>query len=114
MAYNTTDPLEKLTYGSFVGLQKCNDKFGKFSWFKTDSHYLEVNLKLFKKDDNRHFRLVQNLTVGEADFSPLMQLRNQLVLAAENFCRNENFSPVLIPALSKHIVAQVKSSSQRG
>ena len=37
-----------------------------------------------------------------------MRLRNQLVIAAENFAREEFLSPVLIPTLSKDIDEQLK------
>ena len=72
----------------------------QISWCKNDSNYLDVKLKVFKKDDNKEFRLVQNLTMGEADFNQLMRLRNQLVNAAENFAREENLTPVLIHTIT--------------
>ena len=49
---------------------------------------------MFKKDDNRDFRLVQNTAKEQADFSQFMRFKNQLVFAAENFGREENLSPV--------------------
>ena len=69
---------------------------------------MDLKLKLFKRDDNRDFRLVQNLTMGEADFNQLLRLRYQLVIAAENFSREENLTPVLIPSLSKDIDEQFR------
>ena len=96
MAYNTTASLDKLTCTDYVDFGKRQDRFGRFSWCKNDSDYLDVKLKLFKKDDNKEFRLVQNRTMGEADFNQFMRLRNQLVKAAENFTREENLKPVLI------------------
>ena len=74
----------------------CQDRFGRFSWSKNDSNYFDVELKVFKENDNKDFRLVQYLTMGEADFNQFLRLRNQLVFAAENFGREENLSPVLI------------------
>ena len=44
---------------------------------------------------------MQYLTRGEADFNQFMRLRNQLVNGAENFAREENLTPVLIPTMSK-------------
>ena len=76
------------------------------SWSKNDSNYLDVKLKVFEKDDNKEFRLVQNLTMGEADFN-LMRLRNQMV-NAENFAREENLTPVVIPTMSKDMDEQLK------
>ena len=108
MAYNTTASLDKLTCTDYVDFGKCHDRFERFSWSKNDSNYLDVKLKLFKKNDNKEFRVVQNLTMGVADFNQFMRLRNQLVKAAENFVREENLTPVLIPAVSKDMDEQLK------
>ena len=108
MAYNTTAPLDKLTCTDYVDFGKCQDRFGHFSLSKNDSSYLDVKRKVFKKDDKREFRLVQNLTMGEADFNQFIRLRNQLVNAAENFAREEKLTPVLIPTMSKVMDQQLK------
>ena len=70
-------------------------------WSENDSNYLDKKLKVFKKDGNKEFRLVQNLTMGEADLNQFIRLRNQLVNAAENFAREGNLIPVLIPTITK-------------
>ena len=85
MAYNTTASLDKLTFTDYVDFGKFQDRFGRFSWSKNDSNYLDVKLKVFRKDDKKEFRLVQNPTMRVADFNQFMRLRNQLVKAAENF-----------------------------
>ena len=87
---------------------KCQDSFGRFSWSKNDSNYLDIKLKAFKKGDNKKFRLVQSLTMGEADFNQFMGLRNQLVNALENIAREKNLTQVLIPTKSKHLDGQLK------
>ena len=87
---------------------KCQDSFGNFFWFKNDSNYLDVKLKILKKDDNKEFRLVQNLTMGEAVFNQLMKLKNQPVKVAENFAREENLTPVLIPKMSRDLDEQLE------
>ena len=46
--------------------------------------------------------------MGEAEFNQFMRLRNQLVNAAENFAREENLIPVLIPTMSKGMDEQLK------
>ena len=46
--------------------------------------------------------------MGEADFNQFMRLRNQLVNAAENFAREENLTPVLIPTMSRDMEEQLK------
>ena len=108
MAYNTTASMDKLTCTDYVDFGKCQDRFGHFSWSRNDSNFLDVKLKVFTKADKKEFRLVQNLTMGEADFNQFMRLRNQLVYATENFARKENLTPVLIPTLSKDMDEQLK------
>ena len=88
---------------------KCRDRVGSFSWTKNGSNYLDIKLKLFRREDkNAEFRLRQNLSVGEADFNQFNRQRNQLVVAADNFLREQNLSPVLQSALSKDMVEQLK------
>ena len=62
MAHNTTASLDKVTCTDYVDFGKYQDRFGRFSWSKNDSKYLDVKLKSFKKNENKEFRLVQNLT----------------------------------------------------
>ena len=72
MAQNTTDTLDKLFCTSYVDIGKCQDGYCGFSWSKNDSNNLGVKLKVLKSDDNRDFRLVQNLTRRETGFNQLM------------------------------------------
>ena len=69
---------------------------------------MEVELKLFKIDDNKEFRLLQNLTMAEAYLDQFMQLRNQLVIAAEHFAREDNLRPVVIQTLSEEVDEQLE------
>ena len=86
MAYNTTETLDKLTCTDYVDFGKSQDRFGRFSWSKNDSNYLDIKLKVFKREDkNAEFRLRQNFSMGEADFNQFIRQRNQLVVAADNF-----------------------------
>ena len=105
MAYNTSASLGKLTCTNYVDFGKCQDRFGRFSWSKNDSNYLDVKLKVFRKDDNKNFTLVQNLTMREAEFNQFMRLKNQLVNAAEKFAREELM--LLIPTMSKDMDGQL-------
>ena len=73
-----------------------------------DSNNLSKKPKVTKRDNNTDFHLVPNLTKEEADLNRFIRLRNQLVIAAENFGREENFSPVLIPSMSKFMDEQLK------
>ena len=108
MAYITTVSLDKLTCTDYVDFGKCQDRFGRFFLSKNESSYLDVKLKIFRTDDKKKFRLVQNFTMGEADFNEFMRLKNQLVNAEENFAIEKNLTTVLIPTMSKDMDEQLK------
>ena len=68
MPYNTIETLDKLASTDFVDFGKSQDRFGCFFWSKNDSNYLDIKLKVLKREDkNAEFRLRQNLSIGEAD-----------------------------------------------
>ena len=46
--------------------------------------------------------------MGEADFNQYIRQRNQLVVAADNFLREQNLPPVLQSTLSKDMEEQLK------
>ena len=69
---------------------------------------MKVKLEVFKREFNWDFRLVQYLTMGEADFNQFKRLLNELVIAAENFAREENFSWVLISTMSEDMDEPLK------
>ena len=108
MAYNATASLDKLTCTDHVDSGNCQDRFRQFTLSKNDSNDFGVKLEVFKKYDNKEFRLVQNLTMGRADFNQFMPLRNQLVNAAENFAKEENLSPEPMPTLQKDMDERFK------
>ena len=109
MACNTAASLDKLTCLNFVDFGKSSDRFGRFSLTRNDSNYLDIKPKMFKREEkNAEFRLRQNLSMGEADFNQFIRQRNQLVVAANNFLREHNLSPVLQSTLSKDMEEQLK------
>ena len=88
---------------------KCQEKFGRFFWTKDDSNYLDIKLEVFKIDEkNAEIRLRQNFSMGEADFNQSIRQRNQLIVTADNFLREQNLSPVLQSTLSIDIKEQLK------
>ena len=88
---------------------KSSDRLGQFSSTKNDSNYLDIKLKVFKREDkNAEFRLRQNLSMGEADFNQFIRQRNQPIVAADNFLRDQNLLPVLQSTLSKDMEEQLK------
>ena len=109
MAYNTTVSLHKLTCTNYVDFGKSSDRFGRFSWTQNDSNYLDIKQKVFKREDkNAEFRLRQNLSMGKVDFNQFIRQRNHLVVAADNFLREQNLSPVLQYTLSRDMEEQLK------
>ena len=69
---------------------------------------MDVELKVIKEYGNRDFRLVQNLTMGGAVLNQFLCLRNQLVIATENFVTGENLSAVLVLTMSRDMDEQLK------
>ena len=108
MAYNTTATLDKLACTDYMYFGKYQDSFGRNSWSKKSFEYLDVKLKVFKRDGNKHFRLAQNLTRGEADFNQLIRLGNQLVVAVRDFSKEENLPPLQLKLLAKDMQEQLK------
>ena len=90
MAYNTTATLDKLACTDYVDFGKRQDRFGRTSWSKNSFENLDVKLKVFKRDENKQFRLAQNWSMGEADFNQFIRLKNQLVVAVRDFRKEEN------------------------
>ena len=109
MAYNTTEILDKLACTDYVDFGKSQDRFGRFSWSKINSNFLDIKPKVFKREDkNADFRLRQNLPMGEADFNLFIRQRNQLVVDADNFLREQRLLPVLQSTLSRGMEEQLK------
>ena len=50
----------------------------------------------------------ENILLGEADFNQFIRQRKQRVVAADNFLREQNLSPVFQSTLSKDIQEQLK------
>ena len=108
MAYNTTEIVDKLACTDYVDFGKSQERFGRFSRFKIDSNYLDIKLKVFKREDkSAEFRLRQDRSMGEADFNLFFRQRNQLVVEEDNFLREENLSPVLQSTLYKDMEEQL-------
>ena len=108
MAYNTTTNLDKLACTDYVDFGKCRDRFGRISWSESSIDYLDVKLKVFKNDENKQFRVAQNLKLGEADFNQFLRLRSQLVVAVRDFSKEENLPRVQVKLLAKDMEEQLK------
>ena len=109
MAYNTSPTKHKQTCTDYVEFGKCQDRFGWFSWTKNDSNYLVIIVEVLKREcKNAELRLRQIVTMGEADFNQFIRQRNQLVVAADIFLREQNLPIVLQYTLSKDMEEQLQ------
>ena len=109
MAYNTTTILDKLACTDYMDFGECQERFRRFSWIKNDSNYLDIKLKVFKREnENAETGLRQNLSMGEVDFNQFKRETNQLGVAADNFLREQILSPVLQSTPSKDMEDQLK------
>ena len=108
MTYSTTTTLDKLACTNYKDFGKYQDRFGRISWSKFSFDYLDVKLKVFKRDKNKQFQLAQNLTMGVADFNQFIRLRNQLVVAVRDFSKGESLLPVQVKLLAKDMEEQLK------
>ena len=109
MAYNTTASLDKLNCTDYMDLGKSQDKFGRISWSKNDSYYLDIKLNCSsEKTTMQNVDWEKNFSMGEADFNQFVRQRNQLVVAADNFLREQSLSPPLQSTLFKDMEEQLK------
>ena len=109
MACNITETLDKLACTNYVDFGKCQDRFGQFSWPKNISNYLVFKLKVSRREDkNAKSRLRQNFAIGDADFNWFIRQSNHLIVAADNFLREQNLLPVLQFTLSKDMEVEMK------
>ena len=76
-------------------------------WFKHDSNYLKVKLKVFRKVD-KFFWLKQNLIEGDAGFNQYLRLRKQLIVAAKILSREIDLWSVHMPTISRDFDDQLK------
>ena len=108
MTYNTTATLYKQACTDSVDFVKCQDRFGQLSWSKNSFDYLDVKLKVFKRDEYKQLRLAQNWTMGEADFIQFIRFRKQLDGAVRRFTKEEILPPVQVKLLTKVLEEQLK------
>ena len=99
MALNTTSFEDKHLKTDFVDFGKHkNNRFGRISWSKNEktekSKYLEIQVKVFKMDQQGDFRVYQNLNMGESDFNEFLRMMNDLVVAATEFGKEQDLEPL--------------------
>ena len=111
MIFNITSALDKTSCTDYVDFGKNADRFGRISWSqiaKDNQKYLDIQLKVFRKDDKGDFRRHQQIKLGVFDFKELLCLRNPIVLAVGEFSTDETLKEVVTSPLSKDLDEQLK------
>ena len=111
MIFNITSALDKTSCTDYVDFGKNADRFGRISWSqieKDNQKYLDIQLKVFRKDDKGDFRRHQQIKLGVFDFKQLLCLRNPIVLAVREFSTDETLKEVVTSPLSKDLDEQLK------
>ena len=84
MIFNTTSALDKTSCTDYMDFGKHADRFGRISWSqieKDNQKYLDIQLKVFRKDDKGDFRRHQQKKLGLFDSKQLLCLGNPFALA---------------------------------
>ena len=100
--------LDKSLCTDFVDFGRHQDQFGRFSWSQIEQNYLQIHFKVFKKDIANEFKRYQCVSLGRYDFKQILRLRNQLIVAADNFAKEENLPYINVVGLSRDIEEQLK------
>ena len=102
---------EKLTCTDFVDFGKNEDRFARTSWSqvaRNDNKYLEIQLKVFRRDDEAEFCKHQQINEGESDFEHFLQLHNPKVVATGEISRKETLGLIETSPLSKDLEEQLR------
>ena len=100
--------LDKSLCLDFVDFGKHQNRFGRFSWTKNEKNYLEIHFKVFRKDIANEFKRYQCVSLGQYDIKQFLRLRNQLIVAADNFTKEENLPYINVVGLSRDLGEQLK------
>ena len=63
---------------------------------------------MFRKDANGQFRKHPQINLGGEDLKQLMRLRNQIVVAAADFAKDEKLEPIVTAPLSRDFDEQLE------
>ena len=81
---------DKLSSTDFLDFGKNQDLDPKEN---NDIKYLESEPKVFRRDDQWEFRKQQEINMGESGLNQVLRLRNQIVVNAGDFEKDENLQP---------------------
>ena len=111
MIFNIPSALDKTSCTDYVDFGKNADRFGRISWSqieKDNQKYLDIQLKVFRKDDKGDFRRHQQINLGVFDFKQLLCLRNPIAQVVREFSTDETLKKVVTSPLSKNLDEQLK------
>ena len=111
MIFNFTSALDKTFCTDYVDFGKNADRFGRISGSqieKDNQKYLDIQLKVFRKDEKGDFRRHQQWKLGVFDFKQLLSLRNTTAQAVREFSTDETLKEVVTSHLSKDLDEQLK------
>ena len=111
MIFNITSALDRTSCSDYVEFGKNADRFRRISWSqieKGNQKYLDIQLKLFRKDDKGGFRRHQQIKLGVFDFKQPLCLRHPIVLAVREFSTDEMLKEVVTSPLSKEQLKHVQ------
>ena len=112
MIFNIISALDKTCCTDYVDFGKNADRFGSISWSqieKGNQKYLNIQLKVFRKDDKGDFPRHQQITLGVFDFKQLLCLRNPIVQAVKEFFTDETLKEVVTSPPFKDLDEQLKN-----
>ena len=111
MIVNIPSALDKTSCTDYVDFGKNVDRFARISWSqieKDNQKYLDIQVKVFRKDDKGDFRRHQQIKLGVFDFKQLICLRNPIAQAVREFSTDETLKEVVTSPLSKDLDEQLK------
>ena len=111
MSFNFNSALYKTSCTDYADFGKKADRFGRIFWSqieKGNQKYLDIQLKVFRKDDTRNFRRHQKINLGVLDFKQFLCLRNLNVPAVRDFPTDEMLEEVVTSPLFKDLDQQLK------
>ena len=85
--------LDKLTSTVSVDFDKIEHRLIRLSWTqrrKNDTKHLEIRLKVFRHFKKAHFLKHKSVNLRNSDFKLLLQVRNQIVVAASALAKDES------------------------
>ena len=107
MASDTTASMDKLTCPDYVDFGKCQDRFGRFSWSKNDSNYMDKQRKGFEKDEKRFSTSTKSYN-GRVRVQIIYAIEESTRLCHKNLWRRVKFVSDTFTKKTKHTDKQLK------